>query len=377
MKIKTRILIVLTGILMVSCYKPYTAKLDNNEKILVVDGLITNRADRHYIKLGYSSQFYSSGEKEALRDAIVSVTDNKGSEIFFRETDNGNYVSESSEFTAKPGDSYVLKIATPGGDVYESTPQKMETEYEPDSVYAVNDYQQYISKFNQVLKKLTGAKILLNIVGGKTELPKFRIDVELLKFYTYGLYFPPPNIDPPLYMFYCWQLDNPVKDLVLASPPDKSASSIENQSIYFVDNLSYMEGIVYWPGNYQANIASEGIPTGERNLYNITGRVMYIDLYTLNDDAYLYYKRIKDQITAEGKLFDPISVRMEGNVRCITDPEKPVLGFFEVSALSQTAWYVGLRNPSTDQIPVRRIPRVNPVVPDGCQVNEKPPFWIY
>ena len=39
---KTRILILLTGILMVSCYKPYTTELYNDEKILVVDGLITN-----------------------------------------------------------------------------------------------------------------------------------------------------------------------------------------------------------------------------------------------------------------------------------------------------------------------------------------------
>ncbi len=374
---KTRILILLTGILMVSCYKPYTTELDNDEKILVVDGLITNKAASYHIKLNYASQFYSSGGTEPISNAIVSVTDNNGSEIYFRETPDGDYVSDASLFTAKPGDSYVLRIETHEGDVYESTPQKMETEFEPDSVFAINDYQEYISRFNQVLRKLTGARILLNIDGQKAELPGFRIDVELFKLYTYSLFIPPPGIDPPMYIFYCWQLDNTMKEVILASPTGKSSNSIENQSIYFVDNLTYTEGIVYWPGSLQADITSAGIPTGERKVYNISGRVMYIDLYSLNDDAYMYYQKIEDQITAEGKLFDPISVRMEGNIKCISDPEKAAFGFFEVSALNNTAYKVGLKNPSTDQVPVRQIPFIDPDFPDGCLVNEKPPFWIY
>jgi hypothetical protein len=293
------------------------------------------------------------------------------------ETADGDYISDASIFTAKPGDSYVLRIETNEGDVYESTPQKMETEFEPDSVYAINDYQEYISRFNQVLRKLTGARILLNIDGRKAELPGFRIDVELFKLYTYSLFIPPPGIDPPMYIFYCWQLDNRMKEVILASPTGKSSDSIENQSIYFVDNLTYTEGIVYWPGSLQADITSVGIPTGERKVYNISGRLMYIDLYSLNDDAYMYYQKIEDQITAEGKLFDPISVRMEGNIKCISDPDKSAFGFFEVSALNNTAYKVGLKNPSTDQVPVRQTPCINPGFPDGCLVNEKPPFWIF
>jgi len=374
---KTRVMILLTGLIMISCYKPYTTELDNDEKIMVVDGLITNRAAGYHIKLNYASQFYSSGRTEPISNARVSVTDNNGSEIYFAETDDGDYVSDASIFTAKPGDSYVLRIETHEGDVYESTPQKMETEYEPDSVYAINDYQEYISRFNQVLRKLTGARILLNIDGKKAELPGFRIDVKLFKLYTYSLFIPPPPIDPPLYMFYCWQLDKTMKEVILASPPGKSSNSIENQSIYFVDNLTYTEGAVYWPGSLQADISSIGIPTGERKVYNISGRVMYIDLYSLNDEAFQYYQRIKDQITAEGKLFDPISVRMEGNIKCISDPDKAAYGFFEVSALNQTAYKVGLKNPSTDQVPVRQITCVIPIFPDGCLVNEKPPFWIF
>jgi len=374
---RTIVVILLTGLMMISCYKPYTTGIDNDEKIMVVDGLITNRAASYHIKLNYASQFYSPGGTEPISNARVSVTDNKGAEIFFRETVDGDYVSDASIFTAKPGDSYVLRIETVEGDVYESTPQKMETEYEPDSVYAINDYQEYISRFNQVLRKLTGARILLNIEGKKAELPGFRIDVELYKLYTYSLNIPPPGFDPPLYIFYCWQLDKTMKEVILASPSGKSTNSIENQSIYFVDNLTYLEGVAYDLGPDHPENTPMAYPTADRKIYTLSGRVMYIDLYALNDDAFTYYQKIEDQITAEGKLFDPISVRMEGNIKCISDPGKTAFGFFEVSSLNHTSYKVGLKNPSTDQVPVKKIPCMIPDSPDGSRVDEKPPFWIF
>lgn len=362
---------------MVSCYKPYTTNIVNDNKILVVDGLITNKTSRYHIKLSYASKFYSSVKQDPLINATVSVTDNNGARFDFMEINKGEYLSDSLTFTGIPGNSYLLRIETQYGDVYESTPQKMEQEFYPDSVYAVNDYQEYISRFNQVINTIIGAEILINIDGKTKTLPKFRIDVEMIKLYAYALNIPPPPFSPPLYLFYCWQLDNSVKELVLATPLNNSSNLIENHSIYFVDNLIYLNGRVYGLGSWQPDNSYAGIPTTERKLCDISGKLMYIDQYSLNDDAYLYYKRMKEQISSEGKLFDPIAVQIEGNIKCISEPERVTAGFFEVSALNKTAYQVGLRNPVTHQVPVRKIPYIITPSQNGCIINKVPSFWTH
>lgn len=376
MSCKTRILVFLTGLLVFSCYKPYTTDIDNDDKVLVVDGLITNKVARYHIKLKYSSEFYSLVKADPVRNAKVSVTDDAGTVIDFRELPGGDYVSDSTRFTAAPGKSYSLRIEMQDGDIYESSLQKMEKEFEPDSVYAVVDYQNYISRFNQVFKNIIGATLLADIDGKSDPLPDFRFDVKMVKLYLYAEYIPPPYIYPPLYIFYCWQLDTDLQDVIISDTKKSSSNLIQKQYLDFVDNTTIVEGRVYDLGAKKPDQSYTGIPTTERQKYTLSGRIMYVDHYSINPEASAYYRKMYDQLTAEGKLFDPISVRIEGNIKCTSDTEKEVFGFFEVSALSKTVYKVGLRNPSTNQFPVSKVPLILPPAYSGCIINKRPPFWI-
>jgi len=63
--------------------------------------------------------------------------------------------------------------------------------------------------------------------------------------------------------------------------------------------------------------------------------------YTVNDDTYNFYKEANAQLAASGKLFDPISSQLYGNMKCTSDPSKLVLGLFEVSSEVSSAYVIG------------------------------------
>jgi hypothetical protein len=106
-------------------------------------------------------------------------------------------------------------------------------------------------------------------------------------------------------------------------------------------------------------------------------RILYLKQYTLNNEAYLYYKSLDEQIQSEGKLFDPIAAQLNGNIKCITDPEKKAIGFFEASSVSYSAYMVDFRNLTNFQPSIIKIPYILPPELNGCQVNSAPLFWIF
>ena len=62
--------------------------------------------------------------------------------------------------------------------------------------------------------------------------------------------------------------------------------------------------------------------------------------YTINEDTYNFYEEANSQLAASGKLFDPITTQLYGNMECTSDPSRIVLGLFEVSSVTQAAFVI-------------------------------------
>jgi len=56
--------------------------------------------------------------------------------------------------------------------------------------------------------------------------------------------------------------------------------------------------------------------------------------YTLSEQAYRFYSNLIELNESQGTLFDPVPYSLTGNVKCMTNEEKPVLGYFLVSGIS-------------------------------------------
>jgi hypothetical protein len=372
MKLVLTILIV--SFMLGSCYKPYYAEIEARDTILVVDGLITNEPGPYQVKIYTASPFDSTLDNNQVSGALVSVTDDKGEEFIFDELSTGAYFSDSQEFRGEPGRTYILNIRTPDGKIYTSNPQTMHEAYTLDSVYAELEYVTTISRFNQEITTLRGAGILTDIKSESDTLPNFRFKANLMKQYFYALELPPPVIDPPLYSFYCWVTDDINEVNISGKSYVMNSRDVTRHSLCFVDDAIKFEAPDYRPGDQNPDLSYEAIQLTSRQIYTIKHRILNLDRYVLNNESYQYYRKIRDQLSAEGKMFDPIASQIVGNIKCPTDPGKKVFGFFEASSVSHASYVIGYS--ISEKYTVRKIPYNPPFSANGCWINKVPPFWI-
>jgi hypothetical protein len=373
---KTAIIeVILLYGLLISCYKPYTTDVEANERILVVESMITNEVASYHVNLSYARPFYSGGSALPENSARVYVIDDLGNYYQYKGLGNGSYCTDPSQFKGSPGRTYTLYIETPDGEIYRSGPQRLEPEFSQDSIYAEVDYQETISRYNQTIITIRGASISIDIGSLTDTLPRFRFTSNLVNHYFYNMQIPPGDRSP-FYSFYCWQTDNINPDINLTHKKySVSSSYIRRHEVYFIDDQIYVDGIVYGLGPLQPDLSHKALVTMDKKSYVITNRILYLNQYTLNNETYSYYQRMDEQLRSEGTLFDPIAVQLIGNITCTSNNDKKVFGFFEASSVNHTAYLIGFRN-YLNQYTIIKQPYILPSIPNGCWINKVPPFWI-
>jgi hypothetical protein len=186
--------------------------------------------------------------------------------------------------------------------------------------------------------------------------------------------------------FYCWQTVNvnPIFNLTDEIYSLNSASIKKHQVCFLDDNFNvYAQNY-----DYEINWAdTTGIPIENGfQFFMIYHRILYLNQYTLNNETYLYYKSLNEQMQSEGKLFDPIAAQLTGNIKCISDPRIKAIGFFEASAVSNSAYIVDLRNLYNSLPAFIKTPYMVPPETNGIRINRLglksiqhniPSFWIY
>jgi hypothetical protein len=379
------ILIIITG-LMTSCSKVYDPHIDTSQNVLVVDGIITTKTDAYHIVLTYAKPFNSSEKGTPSIGANVYVTDDMGNSFKFNERDKGDYVSDSLQFTGQPGHIYRLHIVTEDGTEYESDPQIIFQEVCPDNVYAKFDNEEVLSGITGLKVNTHGADILMDISNHSDTLPRFRITLNVVIQYYDQKWIMIDDFNKVGYLFvnYCWMTENINSDFNLTGGEYflNSASVKKHQAGFLDDNPTVYAPYYVAKINMEDTTASAEVDASR--FADVHHRLLFLDLYTLNNETYLYYKSLNEQMLSEGKLFDPVSAQLIGNIKCITDPMKKAIGFFEASSVSYSEYVVDFRNLVNSQPVLIKTPYIMPPEPDGCLIDRPdgkhhdiPAFWIF
>jgi hypothetical protein len=371
---------------MTSCSKVYDPQIDTTQKVLVVDGMVTNKNDAYHIFLTYAMPFNSSKKGTPVSGANVYVTDNLANSCKFNERTTGDYVSDSLQFTGQAGNTYRLHIVTTDGAVYESDPQKMFPEVIPDNVYAEFDNQEILDPSTGLKVNTHGADILVDISNHSDTLPRFRMTSNLVTQYYYYETLPIDIHTKYIFEFYCWQTINANTTINMTGGEYfLNSASIKKHPVCFLDDNFYVWAIIYDCLINLADTTGSALANGYQ-FYDIHHRILYLSTYTLNTETYLYYKSLDEQMQSEGKLFDPVASQLAGNIKCITDPEKKAIGFFEASSVSNSEYVVDFRDLESSQPTLVKEPYNLPPEPIGCRINRLgfrnihhniPSFWIF
>jgi hypothetical protein len=365
---------ILLSFLLSSCSEPYFPEIKADKKVLVVSGLVTNEKAPYIISLSYAASFDSTLKGLPLTSAQVTVSDDHGNHFAFQELNEGDYVSDPSQFTGVPGFSYTLHIITPDGLEYQSNPQLLPDEDQPDTIYAEYEYKETISKVNGEVTLSRGANILADIENHGDTLSRFRFSSNLVTQYFYSIC----PIMQACYYFYCWQTEEANSDINLTGGDYAvNSAAITKHEVCFIDENPSCYALRYGIGQQGPDMSVMPLITTVYQSFPIHKKLLYINRYGLNDASGQYYKSMYKQLKSDGKLFDPIAVQIIGNINCISDPGNKAFGFFEASSLRISAFSVDFRDLTDSQPSIRKIQDIMPPEPIGCKINIAPAFWVY
>lgn len=284
-----------------SCISNYVPNISDYEEQLVVEGLITDQPGINTIKISYSDQLWKSQFPRPFTGCIVSISDDLGNTYNLKETaPKGTYITDPSTFRGVAGRTYTLHVKTTTESKnfnYQSQPVKMIPVPPVDSIY----YEKKVFRPSNV--PVDGCNIYLNTHDPSNNCIFYRW--EYLETWEIHLLFDFPNK-------VCW-VSNKSKEIKI-----KNASLLPEASISRLPVITIQDPIDRLSVKYS----------------------ILIKQFSLNEDEYFYWERLKNIIDQTGGLYDVFPSTIPNNIYCVEDPYKEVLGYFCVSAVSTKRLFI-------------------------------------
>ncbi len=293
---------------ILGCTKPFEIESFDFERVVVVNGLVTDEFKKHDVFLSYTRPI-GSQEKDLMTSAEVWIKEVGGAKISYSEIAPGHYQS-TTEFAGVSGKQYELHFITSDGEEYRSTSVTLIKSPPIDSIY-----DQY-------------ATVSLE---GEAELNsgiQFFIDTH-------------DDNEQAKYFRYEWREDfkivSPYPSRYVYNEEDSSYSyreiqghicydsSVSNQLIIGTSVGSSVNRLVQFPIRFVS-----GQSDRLRNRY-----ALYVKQYAISESAYGFYRKLKESNESGGSLFDKQQGTITGNVFSIDNPTSTVLGFFDAAGVSE------------------------------------------
>lgn len=139
-----RIINIIPLIFFFSCTEVVEFDLAEADPKLVVEGLITDQAGPHYVRLTKTTSFYSESKPISIPDAEIIITDNLGNKDTLEYSSDGYYLTQTLQ--GVPGRTYFLEI-TAGGEQYVSqTTLPAVPKIDSMKVYYFNDTSSFLGQ---------------------------------------------------------------------------------------------------------------------------------------------------------------------------------------------------------------------------------------
>lgn len=291
-----------------SCIEPYELKIKGTRKALVIDALVTNIEGEQFVRLQYSYPINGS-TPELVSDATVMVVDNFGNQEPFNEVSPGFY-QPSASFAGVVGRKYRLIIGTPDGNQYESEEEELLAPGEVSSVYG--EYLTLRSETDDGFDKRV--QFFVNVDGVSDQNHNYRFEFEenyeirvpVISFYEFDPTI--PSIDLRSTSIRDCYVNEQSTDLLIATTSGQISSNLRDYPVVFIKE-------------------EEPDLLGK---YSLT-----VKAYRISSNSYQFYKDLKENNESAGSFFDRQKGILLGNVSNVSDRSEPVLGYFEVSGVSQ------------------------------------------
>lgn len=300
--------------------------LDNDKKIVVINGNIDDYASKVVVTAEYASQFDQSNY-EGIKGAQVYLYDSDGQRYRFY-TDSlqtFRYLLDISSIDISEDKKYHIYMVTSEGEVFESEQVQFPGHF------SVNDFDATIGTYDLITQTSSG-DFNTNTLRG------LYVDVSVISTDIYPRYFvfknsvvaqskytvTPPGVPFPI-VHRC------VEYTTLNSFPLVESSIVNNGMHSLVD---YELGFLAY---FKDNSTKDNDEYATARTVN--GWVIISDFYSVSEFSYNYYKKIEEQLSSTESIFDPVPSQIKGNIYCVTNPDQVTLGLFDMSRRIRKYFY--------------------------------------
>lgn len=301
--------ILLPVILIISgCITSFVPETDEDPDLLVVEAMITDQPEAFQIRLSRSIPL---GDRVSPTDRLkpvagrpVFIIDDQGNNYWVRESsEKGVYVTDPASFRAVVGRVYRLRI-NPGSDgdpyTYESLPMKLNPVPPIDSLY----YEKVkISERTPGTTGEDGCQVYLNTADPTGQCEFFRWDYS--ETWKFVLPWPVANNT-------CWISSNS-NNITIKSTSVLSEARISKFPLKFISNETDRLKVRY---------------------------SILVNQYSLNEDEFVFWEKLRNISEEVGGLYDITPGTIPGNIYCVEDPSRQVLGYFSVSSKTSRRLYI-------------------------------------
>lgn len=316
-------------LLLVSCVEPLDIKTITYENYLVVEAIITNESKNHSIQLSRTFEIDSNIPAPETGATLQIISETKT--YNFIETNHGNYLSIVA-FSAEEGESYQLNITTKDGKSYRSS-------------------QEIVPKKSKIERISTSTETSVEGKKGVSIYVQSFNPTNDTNYYRYQ-YEETYKIVPPFWSSKELIVISDVRpfevEIIDRTQDNKICyKTNDSKSILITETKSLAEDRVNFPIRF---ILENDFIISER--YSIL-----VKQFVQSPKAYNYYKTLKELSSSDNVFAQAQPGFIAGNLISNTDPNEKVVGFFEVSSISEKRFFLNFSDVfSSDK----------PNFPDSC-----------
>lgn len=367
MKTSRWIVILLMLAFSDACVEPLDVPVITSGRKLVVDGLITDAAGPHKVKLFMSSYLNEDLNSPVdVTGALVRIVDDLGNEVILNEEIDGEYTSDAG-FQGEVGRKYRLEIELENGKEYQSTFEELQPPGELTNLYF--EYRENSINQNDLTKPQDAFWVYLDATGVPQEK-------NLLRWRWTGTF---------QYRTYPESREKNVGDVVLPDPIPCSGYIAPDGALIQVGPCICCD---CWAPFYNRDVLISNNDFASAEHFNgvLIGKIPVDKIYfydrfhvgveqlALSEEAYDFWKLLGASKHGAENIFQPNTISIKGNISCVTDNSEEVYGIFSAASVVEKGIFI-----SQADIP-GGVADLDSVIADCRQTypgatNQKPPFW--
>lgn len=297
---------------MQSCREEIVLQAGISDKILVVDGMITNEPGPYTIKLSISSNVNNPGFIP-FTGCEITIFDNKKSSEVLTESEPGIYQTSIEGITGIVGNQYRISIQSPEGKRYETEFEEMKELVEIDTIYT------------ELIRK--------EVFGFYYGLPGYQFYMDTKTATGYDNY-------------YLWKMDETYQYTA-----KYRLISVYNTELTYADYINLYrcwktERVKYFFTGKTANLLSPVITKQPLHFVGTETRrlqerySLLLKQYSITQNAYYFWKNVEALNAEENFLFTTQPYNIIGNIKNKENPDEIIYGYFTVASVSQKRIFV-------------------------------------